>query len=212
MFAFVRAHISVVVVAMVTAAVTAGGPAIAATIADYAKDADKVDGRHAVGADTPTSERRGKLVATNGATGRLPNNIIAKAPDADRLDGISSTGFARTSLRPGMTLRGEYSAFGSEASGNASDTVNFRIPLRRSFTATTFVSKGEPYTSACPARGRAAPGRLCVYEVEGAVREFKGIFNARTGADGFGPTSFTILFGTSSSSSFSYGEWALKVP
>ena len=91
-----RRHLSTILVAMVTAAVTAGGPAIAATIADFARDAHKVDGKHAVGFGASTYERRGKLVATNGTTGRLPNDIIAKAPNAanaEMLDGKDYTEF-----------------------------------------------------------------------------------------------------------------------
>lgn len=37
--------------------------------------------------------RKGKLVATSRASGRLPNPIIAKAPDANLLDGLNSTAF-----------------------------------------------------------------------------------------------------------------------
>ena len=97
MIAFVRRHANTFAVAFVTAAVTAGAPAIAATIADYARDSDKVDGRHAVGARTSIAERKGRLVATNADTGQLPNNIIARAPDANRLDGLNSTEFALAS-------------------------------------------------------------------------------------------------------------------
>jgi hypothetical protein len=80
------------VVAAVTAMVTAGAPAIAEVIADFAKNADKVDGKHAVGFNATLNERKGKLVAT-GQTGRLPNSIIAKAPNANLLDGLDSTTF-----------------------------------------------------------------------------------------------------------------------
>ena len=90
-----RRHLSTILVAMVTAAVTAGGPAIAASIADYAKNADKVDGKHAVGSGASVTSRKGKLVATSGTTGKLPNNIIVKAPDANELDGLNSTAFQR---------------------------------------------------------------------------------------------------------------------
>lgn len=83
-----RQHLTTIVVATVTAAVTAGGPVIAATVVDFAHNADKVDNRHAVGAGTSSSKRAGKLVATDGS-GRLPNNIIAKAPNSDRLGGFT---------------------------------------------------------------------------------------------------------------------------
>ena len=98
MRAFLRKHLSTIVVGMIAGAIGSGGPAIAATVADFARNADKVDGRHAVGAGATLENRKGKLVATNSA-GRLPNNIIGKAPNADKLDGINSTGFLRSGAR-----------------------------------------------------------------------------------------------------------------
>lgn len=88
-----RRHLPTMIVAMVTAAVTAGGPALAAAVSQ-AMNAETVDYKHAVGAGASRSSRAGKLVATN-AGGRLPDDIIAKAPDADRLDGVNSTKYAR---------------------------------------------------------------------------------------------------------------------
>jgi len=61
----------------------------------YAHNSDRVDGRHAVGAGATSAGRAGKLVATNSA-GFLPNNILRKAADADRLDGLNSTSFLRS--------------------------------------------------------------------------------------------------------------------
>ena len=89
----VRRHLSTIAIAFVTAAVTAGAPALATAI--DAMNADKVDDRHAVGSGASVDVRKGKLVATSGTTGRLPNDIIAKAPDADRLDGLSAAAFSR---------------------------------------------------------------------------------------------------------------------
>ena len=83
-----RTHGSTILVALVTSAVFAGGPAIAAIVAN----AHRVDGKHAVGSSASASQRAGKLVATNSA-GRLPNNIIAKANDSDKLDGQDSSAF-----------------------------------------------------------------------------------------------------------------------
>lgn len=78
-------------VALVIATAGVGGPAIARAIVP---NADKVDGKHAVGSGATVAARKGKLVATSPTTGRLPNNIIAKALDADKLDGIDSGTFA----------------------------------------------------------------------------------------------------------------------
>jgi hypothetical protein len=92
-----RNHLETIVVAMITAAVTAAAPALAHGVqhALFAHNADKVDGKHAVGAGTTVEARRGRLVATSGITGRLPDNIIATAPDSDRLDGRDSTDFLK---------------------------------------------------------------------------------------------------------------------
>jgi len=71
------------------------GPSTASSLkATSADNADKVDGKHAVSFGASPAVRAGKLVATSANTGRLPNNIIAKAPNAEKLDGINSTGFA----------------------------------------------------------------------------------------------------------------------
>lgn len=80
---------------MVTAALTAGGPAIAHGVqyALFAHNADKVDGKHAVGSGATVSARKGKLVATSAKTGRLPNNIIAQAPNATKLQGKTAAEF-----------------------------------------------------------------------------------------------------------------------
>jgi hypothetical protein len=47
---------------------------------------------------------KGKLVATNGTTGVLPNGIIAKAPNANWLDGLDSSVIVNGS---GSTRRGQ---------------------------------------------------------------------------------------------------------
>ena len=82
------------VVAVVAASVVAGSSAATAA-AVYVANADKVDNKHAVGAGATVSERSGKLVATSSRTGRLPNDILAKAPNSGALDGLDSTDFLR---------------------------------------------------------------------------------------------------------------------
>jgi hypothetical protein len=96
-------HASTAIVAATVAALTAGGPAIAGSVVDFARNADKVDGRHAVGAGASPTERAGKLAATNGA-GRLPSDIIAHAPDSDRLGGQDLAGVV-TAARNGLQER-----------------------------------------------------------------------------------------------------------
>lgn len=92
---FVRRNLTTIVVAGVTAAVTGGGTAVAATIVDYARNADKVDNLHAVPASA--TARAGKLVAT-GADGRLPVGVIppANASNSDRVDGLHAVGSTST--------------------------------------------------------------------------------------------------------------------
>jgi hypothetical protein len=81
-------------VAAAAAILTMAGPAVARTIADFAENSDKVDGKHAVGSSSTIAARKGKLVATSRKTGRLPNNIIKKAPDAARLGGKRPRAYA----------------------------------------------------------------------------------------------------------------------
>lgn len=82
-------------------------PVIAGSVVRFARNSDKVDGRHAVGAGKSTEKRSGKLVATN-RSGHLPNNIIRKArkaKEADRLGDYGPTAFVR-GCQPGA-LRGQ---------------------------------------------------------------------------------------------------------
>ncbi|MFN2490096.1 MAG: hypothetical protein ABR529_10220 [Actinomycetota bacterium] len=87
-------EIRTIVIAVVAAAVTAGAPAMAGAVVSFARNADKVDGKHAVGAAASVAKRKGKLVATSPKTGRLPSSIIGKVLDSDRLDGMDSSRFA----------------------------------------------------------------------------------------------------------------------
>ena len=67
---------------LVVVAALWNGPAIAEAVADYARDSDRVDGFHAVGAGASDDQRAKKLVATN-KNGRLPNGIVARVAEAD---------------------------------------------------------------------------------------------------------------------------------
>ncbi|MDQ4143205.1 MAG: hypothetical protein M3198_05550 [Actinomycetota bacterium] len=89
-----RRNAATVAVAVVAAAITANAPAIAHGVhAMFAHNSDKVDGLHAVASKASRKKRRGKLVATSPKTGRLPNDIIKKAPNANKLDGLDSLDF-----------------------------------------------------------------------------------------------------------------------
>ena len=92
-----RKHGPIFASALLASALTASAPAIAhgvhAAFAHKAQNADKVDGVHAVKSKASVAKRKGKLVATSPTTGQLPNDIIAKAPDSELLDGFDSTDF-----------------------------------------------------------------------------------------------------------------------
>jgi hypothetical protein len=81
-----RAPLLLSTAALVIAVVGTGGPALAKAVIN----ADKVDGKNAVGAGATPAQRKGKLVATNSA-GQLPANLIPKALNADKLDGVDSS-------------------------------------------------------------------------------------------------------------------------
>ncbi len=59
-------------------------------------NAGRVDGLHAVRYTTSPGTRNGKLVGANSSD-YLPNNIIRKADDANKLDGLDSTAYAKVS-------------------------------------------------------------------------------------------------------------------
>jgi hypothetical protein len=82
-------------------------------------NADTVDGFHATGCSATRIARAGKLVATCGSTGRLPNNIIAKAPDSSRLGGKQPSAY----LLSGKVLTRHFSCGGNTMVADASATT-----------------------------------------------------------------------------------------
>lgn len=89
--------------ATVLVVVAFGGGAAARGRYD-AQNAHKVDGKHAVGAGATVKQRRGKLVATDPKTGRLPRNIVAISPVlAIPPQGVAVSGTA-TSFSDGVSL------------------------------------------------------------------------------------------------------------
>src|SRR5205807_10532964 len=91
-----RRYVELFLVAGGTAILTGAAPAVASTVrhALFADNAGKVDHKDAVRASASIAVRRGKLVATSSRTGRLPNNIIAVAPDAANLGGKPPSAYA----------------------------------------------------------------------------------------------------------------------
>lgn len=82
-------------IAAIVSAAVAVTPALASTMVNVARNALAVDGQSAVKYTTNASSRKRSLVATNRA-GLLPNNIIATAPNADKVDGLHASAFLRT--------------------------------------------------------------------------------------------------------------------
>jgi hypothetical protein len=62
--------------------------------AKLAKNSDKVDGKHAVPATASPAKRKGKLVATNPQTGRLPDDIVGTVARARKADDATSADLA----------------------------------------------------------------------------------------------------------------------
>lgn len=70
-----RENIKLILVASVCLLVGLFGTNLAHAAVTFAKNSDKVDGKHAVGAGAGKNKRAGKLVATNSA-GKLPDSVI----------------------------------------------------------------------------------------------------------------------------------------
>lgn len=107
------------VVALALIGLVAAGGGAAAKARFDAKNADKVDGKHAVGARVDVSKRKGKLVATDPKTGKLPRNIVAISPVlAIPPQGVGVSGTA-TSYDDGVSF---------SAAGNGELRFGFVVP------------------------------------------------------------------------------------
>ena len=140
MLQVVRRHLPVAITAVVVSSVFAVGPNVAQAAVD-AVNADKVDGKHAVGAGTSAADRAGKLVATN-SVGVLPNNIIATAPDAANLGGMPPATYRVT----GHGQRGSYVNINGCGSG---EITSYAVQLGR---------KTRIFAAASTTYGRSNPG------------------------------------------------------
>lgn len=142
------------VAVLATTALSGTAAAAAATFADQAANADKVDQKHAVGYGATKVQRAGKLVATN-SNGVLPDNAI------------SGRVSFRSDVPPGVTVRGYWSIDDqdetSAAGGDWGTSVSY--PGRMPGLAVSVVPPGGT-TASCQgsvAAPTAAPGNLCVY-------------------------------------------------
>lgn len=138
---FTRENLKLGIVAAFCLAVGLSAPAIgSAALVAFAENADKVDGKHAVGAPATVTQRKGKLVATDATTGRLPNNIIARAPNADRLGGYLHADLRTINITP----QGVYT------SGNADvvlDNITLGSTAGSVFTFSFTVPPDHPVSS-----------------------------------------------------------------
>jgi hypothetical protein len=104
-----RNNQSIFIAVVITWLLALSFPAVADGVrhALFAHNADKVDGKHAVGAGASAQKRAGKLVATNGK-GKLPTNIVdglivgSGRSKANRLALGADPNFKRFFLFPGM--------------------------------------------------------------------------------------------------------------
>ncbi len=137
---FIRRHLPVAITAAVVCTMFAGGPTVAQAAFD-AVNADKVDGKHAVAANAALTQRAGKLVATN-TSGRLPNNIIATAPNAAQLGGKPPSAYKAA----GNGLRGSFVNINGCGSG---ELVSYQIDLAQ---------PTQIFAAAVSTYGRSNPG------------------------------------------------------
>lgn len=128
MFTFFRHNAKLVVVAAVAIALGLTAPAVGHGVhAKFAHNADKVDGKHAVGAGSSVSNRQRKLVATN-KSGYLPNNIIKQARNAARLGGFTHAQMASMPLLAqgaGVTGTATVTSHGVTLSGSGTGEMRF---------------------------------------------------------------------------------------
>jgi hypothetical protein len=105
--------------ALIISAANAGGPAIANALG---ANSDTVDGFDAVKSSTPLKQRKGKLVATSPKNGRLPDNIIAKAPNAAKLAGKPLSYFLSSATAAAIYESAAHAAATYESAAHASAT------------------------------------------------------------------------------------------
>jgi hypothetical protein len=150
------------IIAVVVVGAAASGPAAARSIVDFARNAGHVDGYSAVAS---SSEERGEsLVATN-KEGRLPNDIIKKAPDARALGGRNASDYQ---LACDTGSIGGYASVPSDVGSEWTVVPGYSLTLSEGGP----VSKdGTPGYRSCskstPEARRTAPG---TYEVSFAIQ------------------------------------------
>ena len=134
------------------------------------------------------------------------------ADNATKLGGDSKSSFQQwgDTLPPDESLTG---AWGLNGDGFVSDNITFSTPLPGDIPGsdTHFLAVGDPTTAECPGPGVAAPGHLCVYEVEtsGSIT-FHCFCDPETTTSDQAQSYGTVLFmNASGGNRWSYGSWTV---
>ncbi len=191
-----RAALVMSAAALIMSAGFAGGPAIARAIVG---NSDKVDGLHAAKADTTPAQRKGKLVATDPATGSFKSNVIP-----------SSAKFP-AKVPAGVTLSGIW-AFDTASAGAGGDygsAIDIQAELPAEVVPVFSASGGSvthcPGTWSAPA---AEPGYICLYKRGGAGLDFTTFVGFMTGKYGLG-YRFSSNATAANQDVFANGTWAV---
>jgi hypothetical protein len=195
------------VIAVAVTLLLAATPSVAAKI----KNADKVDGKHAVAAKASPSKRAGKMVATD-RSGHLPADLIPKALDADRLDGLDSTGFRARTAAPGELMTGVFAIVTTAYLGVTAVNFPSSLPAALSHTRSTVVPPGGT-TSACPGVGQVAVnGWLCIHEAGAQKVTSVSIFDPATTTSGINRDGFELSVSCDPGTCILEGTYAVRAP
>jgi hypothetical protein len=124
-------------------------------------------------------------------------------------------------LPAGVTLRGNYMVAGNNGGSTIHSAVSYGLRLSAPPTV-NYITAGSTPPAACPGtvtNPQAAPGNLCVYEVEADnVTTFRGVCDPESSGCPFGPTAsregFAVFaaIDTAGSPLFVFGSWAVTAP
>jgi hypothetical protein len=167
-----------------------------------------------------------KSKLTNKAIKQLKGNRgPAGPPGAQGSQGVQGVqgppGPITGDLPAGVTLRGNYMVAGNNGGSTIHSAVSFGLRLSAAPTV-NYVTVGATPPAACPGtvtNPQAAPGNLCVYEVEADnVTSFRGVCDAETSGCLATPTTnrdgFAVyaLIQSAGSPLFVFGSWAVTAP
>jgi hypothetical protein len=156
----------------------------------------------------------GKADSATNATNATSATNATHASNADQLGGISTAGYARSTLPSGQTESGDYAVAGSVSGDHMVEGVQFAIPLAAPLDSSHVEFRPFGTTSAnCPGVGQATAGYLCVYESDFAhrsvVSDSVSDHLIYAGADAYG---FIIWLVAADVDGWSTGSWTVKAP